>query len=109
LLPTTAAPAARLELAREGGHLRFQTGRGGGGFGEVLVRQRQGEVIGDPAREVDVVLGEAIDVARGEEERAEDAGAERQRHPHGGPRADAREPPRLRAALAELFVGVVDV
>jgi hypothetical protein len=37
-----------------------------------------------------------------------DAGTERQRHPHGRARADAREPLRLRAALAELFVGVVD-
>ena len=65
-------------------------------LGEVLVRQRQRQVVGDAAREVDVVLGEAVDVARREEERAEDAGAERQRHPHGGPGAEAREPPRLR-------------
>ena len=58
---------------------------------QVLVRERQRQVVGDAAREVDVVLAEAVDFARREEERAEDAGAERQRHAHGRSGAEARE------------------
>ena len=102
-----AHPAAGLELAREGGHLGLEPGGRGRGLGQVLMRQRERQVVGDAACEVDVVLGEAIDLARREEERPEHAGAERQWHAHRRAGAEPEEPPALGAAAAELLVGVV--
>ena len=66
--PDDAPQAApRLELAGERGDLRFETGRGLARLliaprrsASSLVRQRQRQVIGHPAREVDVVVAELV-------------------------------------------------
>ncbi len=72
--PTTRRwPAARFELARQRGHLRFEPrrrfarlGLTARRFGEALVRQRERQVIRHPSREVDVVFAEPIGLLRRE-------------------------------------------
>ena len=92
-----ALAGARFELACQRGHLRFESrcrlARGGIAprrFGEVLVRQRQREVIRDPAREVDVLVGESSRLACQEEERSEHGAAKRDRDAQRGARANRR-------------------
>ena len=106
---------ARLELASQRGHLRFEPrgrlarfGLAARRLGQPLVRQRQRQVVGHAPREVDIVLAERIGVAGQEEERAEDLGAERHRHAQRRPHAEAAEDLAADAVGRDLGVGVVD-
>ena len=94
----TPLAGARLELARERRNLCFEAGgvfpRGGVaalGFGEMLVRHRERQVIGHAAREVDVVIRKAPRIAREEEQRSEDRVAKRNGDAQRRTRADAAQ------------------
>ena len=89
-----ALAGARLELAGQRGDLRLELrrrlARGGVAavrLGQPLVRERQRQQVRHAAREAEVRLAEARRLARQEEERSEDAGAERHRHAQRRPHA----------------------
>jgi hypothetical protein len=110
-MPDHAALAgARFELARESGHLRLEP-RGRLArrriaffrFGQVLMRQRQGEVVRNTPCEIDVLFGEPSRVTREEEQRAEHGAAERDGDAQRRARADhASSRPRIVSAAISL-------
>src|SRR4030095_11114089 len=96
-------------------HLRFQTCGGLArrrvalfGFGEMLVRERQREVVRDAPGEVHVALGKTSRLTRNKEQRPEDGTTERNSDTQCGARANLAEQPASNGFGGNLTVDVVN-